>query len=158
MNDIFGKVYVFFLAAIVLFGMPLVYMNERAKTAQQLYLLTQATHFVDSVCNTGVIDRGMMQQLYGGINSENTVYRIQLLHESREYVYNEETGGYERCDTYRDEKDIWEQVEDDRDYYFDRGDFLRINIQKDAGFLLFPGREDRTVSVQYGGTVKYEAY
>lgn len=158
MNDILGKIYVFFLASIVMFGMPLVYMNERAKTAEQLYLLTQATHFVDSVCNTGVIDREMMQQLYGSMNSENAIYRVQLLHESKEYVYNEETAGYERCETYHDGDDIWNQVESGSDYYFDRGDFLRVNIQKEAGFLLFPGREDRTVSVQYGGTIKYEAY
>lgn len=158
MNDIFGKIYVFFLASIVLFGMPLVYMNERAKTAEQLYLLTQATHFVDSVCNTGVVDRGMMQQLYGGMGSDNSIYRVQLLHESQEYVYNEDTGGYERCETYRDETNVWEQVQLGMDYYFDRGDFLRVSISKEAGFFLFPGKSDHTVSVQYGGTVKYEAY
>ena len=55
MSDIFGRVCSIFLAVIILFGMPLVYMNERAKTAEQMDLLTEATHFVDSVCNTGTI-------------------------------------------------------------------------------------------------------
>ena len=48
MNDIFGKICSIFLAVIILFGMPLVYMSERAKTAEQMELLTEATHFVDS--------------------------------------------------------------------------------------------------------------
>lgn len=158
MNDIFGKVCSFFLAAVILFGMPLIYMNERAKTAEQLYLLTLATHFVDSVCNTGFIDGQMMRSLYTSLSRDASYYEISLLHEQQEHVYDSETDEYVRCETFYDEAVVWNQVEQGQDYFFDRGDFLRITIEKKAGFTLIPGIPDRTVSVQYGGTVKYEAY
>ena len=66
MSDIFGKVCSIFLAVTILFGMPLVYMQERAKTAEQLFLITEATHFVDSVCNTGKIDRHSLRRFRRG--------------------------------------------------------------------------------------------
>ena len=158
MSDIFGKVCSIFLAVIILFGMPLIYMNERAKTAEQIYLLTEATHFVDSVCNTGVISEQMLRTFYASLAQEAAVYEVTFLHEQPEYVYDEDRGGYVRCETYRDEKDIRKQVEQGLDYYFCRGDFLLIAIEKKAGFMLLPGIKDRTVSIRYGGTVKYEAY
>ena len=67
MNDIFGRVCTFFVAAASMVGMPLIYMNERAKTAEQLYLLTEATHFVDSVCNTGLVSGEMLRSLYAAL-------------------------------------------------------------------------------------------
>lgn len=158
MNDIFGKVCSIFLAVIILFGMPMVYMNERAKTAEQLYLLTAATHFVDSVCNTGRISESMLRQFHASLPRAAAVYEISLLHAQPEYVYDEQSEHYVMCDTYHDEEDIWRQVELGADYFFHRGDFLRITIKKQAGFTLIPKLPDHTVAVQYGGTIKYEAY
>jgi hypothetical protein len=157
MNDIFGRVCSIFLAVIILFGMPLVYMNERAKTASQLYLLTTATHFVDSVCNTGRISGQMMEQLTESLSRKSAVVDISLVHEQPEYVYNEEADAYERCLTYHDEEDIWDVVEQGQDYLFSRGDFLVITLRQKSGFALLP-MMDPTVSIRYGGTVKYEAY
>lgn len=158
MYDIFGKVCSIFLAVIILFGMPLVYMNERAKTAEQMYLLTEATHFVDSVCNTGCISGQMLRAFYASLAQENAVYEVSFLHEQPEYVYDEIQERYVRCETYFDEADIRARVERGEDYYFSRGDFLLLTIEKTAGFTLIPSIRDRTVSIRYGGTVKYEAY
>lgn len=158
MNDIFGRVFTIFLAAAVLFGMPLIYMSERAKTAEQIYLLTEATHFVDSVCNTGFVDGEMLRSLYASLSARSAAYEIELLHERPEYVYDEEQGKYVRCETFYDEDTIWERVEEGEDYLFGRGDFFRITVRKKAGFALFSKAADQTVGVQYGGTVKYEAY
>ena len=158
MNDIFGRVCTFFVAAAIMFGMPLIYMNERAKTAEQLYLLTEATHFVDSVCNTGFVSREMLRGLYASLSVKHAVYEISLLHEQPEYVYDEERGMYARCETFYDEDTIWEQVETGADYLFARGDFFRITLRRQTGFTLFAALPDQTVSVQYGGTIKYEAY
>lgn len=158
MSDIFGKVCSIFLAVMILFGMPLVYMNERAKTAEQMYLLTEATHFVDSVCNTGLISGQMLRGFYASLARDTAVYEVTFLHEQPEYVYDEDSERYVRCETYHDEADIRKQVEQGSDYFFSRGDFLLITIEKKAGFTLIPGIEDRTVSIRYGGTVKYEAY
>lgn len=158
MSDIFGKVCSIFLAVVILFGMPLVYMNERAKTAEQMYLLTEATHFVDSVCNTGHISGQMLRTFYASLARDAAVYEVVFLHEQPEYVYDEEEDRYQRCETYRDEDDIRERVEQGKDYFFNRGDFLLVTIEKKAGFTLLPHTKDRTVSIRYGGTVKYEAY
>lgn len=158
MSDIFGKVCSIFLAVIILFGMPLVYMDERAKTAEQMYLLTEATHFVDSVCNTGSISGQMLRTFYASLARDAAVYEVTFVHEQPEYVYDETAEGYVRCETYHDEEDIRMQVEQGHDYFFSRGDFLLVTIEKKAGFMLLPGINDRTVSIRYGGTVKYEAY
>ena len=158
MGDIFGKVCSIFLAVIILFGMPLVYMSERAKTAEQMYLLTEATHFVDSVCNTGMISEQMLRSFYSSLAHDSAVYEVTLLHEQPEYVYDETEEKYIRCETYHDEAEIRTYVEQGRDYYFCRGDFLLISIRKKAGFTLIPTLRDQTVSIRYGGTIKYEAF
>ena len=158
MNDIFGKVVSLFLAAIILFGMPLVYMNERVKTAEQLYLLTEVTHFVDSVCNTGYVSGQMLRSFHMDLSTKSSLYQVRISHEQPEYVCDEETGRYVRCETYRDEEDIWNCVEQGQQYFFHRGDFLTVMVEKQAGYVLLPGWADHTVSIRYGGTVKYEAY
>ena len=158
MSDVFGRVCSIFLAVIILFGMPLVYMNERAKTAEQMDLLTEATHFVDSVCNTGTISGQMLRSFYASLARESAVYEVTFLHEQPEYVYDEADERYVRCETYHDEEDIRKQVEQGEEYFFCRGDFFLVTIEKKAGFTLIPAIRDRTVSIRYGGTVKYEAF
>lgn len=158
MNDIFGKVVSLFLAAIIFFGMPLVYMNERAKTAEQLYLLTEVTHFVDSACNTGYVSGQMLRDLNLALSNRSSLYQIGISHEQPEYVYDEECESYVRCESYRDEEDIWSCVEQGENYYFHRGDFLTVTVKRQAGYVLWPGQTDPTVSIRYGGCVKYEAY
>lgn len=158
MSDVFGKVCSIFLAVIILFGMPLIYMNERAKTAEQMYLLTEATHFVDSVCNTGFISGQMLRTFYASLACDAAVYEVAFVHEQPEYVFDEAADHYVLCETYHDEEDIRRQVELGSDYFFNRGDFLLITIEKKAGFSLIPDIKDHTVSIRYGGTVKYEAY
>ncbi|MBO5245912.1 MAG: hypothetical protein J6B28_01480 [Eubacterium sp.] len=158
MNDIFGKICSIFLATIVLFGMPLVYMSERAKTAEQLWLLTQTTHFVDSVCNSGYISEQMMQQFYSAVSKPSAIYEISIIHEQPEYVYDEQSGAYVRCETFYDEEDIWARVEQSENYLFSRGDFLVLSVAKKTKRTWLAGITDQTVSVRYGGTIKYEAY
>lgn len=158
MNDIFGKIVSFFLAAVILFGLPLVYMNERAKTAKQMFLLTEATGFVDSVCNTGRIDQSMLQQFYDTVGGGNDYIEIGISHVTREYVYNDDLERYELCERWFDEEDIFETVMGGREYLFMRGDFLRVKLQRKGGFSIPGGPSDNTVKISYGGTVKYEAF
>ncbi len=158
MNDIFGRVFSIFLAAIIFFGMPLVYMQERAKTAEQLYLLTEVTHFVDSTCNTGYVSERMLRDFYESFSLKSARYEITITHEQPEYVYDEESDSYACCERFFDEEDMWTCVEGGEPYYFQRGDFLVVTVERDAGYVLLAGRKDHTVSIRYGGTVKYEAF
>jgi hypothetical protein len=80
------------------------------------------------------------------------------VHEQPEYVYDQEKDTYVRCLTYHDETDVWNTVEQGGDYLFSRGDFLVITLQQRTGFGLLSQGLDPTVSIRYGGTVKYEAY
>lgn len=158
MNDIFGKIVSFFLASVILFGLPLVYMNERAKTAQQLFLLTEATGFVDGVCNTGRIDQSTLQQFYHTIGGGSDYIDISITHVTREHVYNETLERYELCERWFDEQDIFEKISGGGEYLFMRGDFLRVKLQRKGGFRIPGGPADNTVNISYGGTVKYEAF
>ncbi len=169
MDDIFGKVISVFLAVCIMFGMPFIYMTERAKSAKQMYMLSEVTRFVDSACNIGFIDRDMMQQLYMNLSFSDGITVIDILHESDEFVAEdgeehsdreENSGGevktYSRVNTFHDEEDIWNVVENGEKYGFLKGDYLKVTVREKKAFSLFPFIEDNTVSAVYGGCVKYE--
>lgn len=146
------------IAAAVLFGLPVVYMRERAKSASQMYLLAESTRFVDSVCNTGFLSWEMLQQFYQGMIPVQGICEIGLLHESKELVYVEGEDAYEQVSVFYDEADIKRQLEREGRYCFGRNDFLRVTIQVDGGICLLPWQRDETMNISYGGVVKYEAY
>lgn len=158
MNDIFGRVTAILIAVATLFGMPLVYMQERQKTAAQMYLLAESTRFVDSVCNTGFLSQEMMRQFYQGLIPVQGVCEVRLLHETKELAYVQEEDTYEQVSAFYDEEDIREKLERGEDYVFARNDFLRITILVKGGLRLLPWQEDDTQNICYGGVVKYEAY
>ena len=163
MDDIFGKVISVFLAVCIMFGMPFIYMTERAKSARQMYMLSEVTRFVDSACNIGFIDRDMMQKLYMNLSFSDGITVIDILHESDEFVAEDgednsdgEVKAYSRVNTFHDEEDIWNVVENEEKYGFLKGDYLKVTVREEKTFSLFPFIEDNTVSAVYGGCVKYE--
>ena len=48
MNDSLGKIFSILIAAVLMVYLPVTAMEERAKTAAQLYLLTEETELIDS--------------------------------------------------------------------------------------------------------------
>lgn len=153
MGDIFGRVITVFLAAAVFFGMPLLYMHERSKTACQIYILSEVTHFVDSVCNLGYVDRYQTAEFYDALSKTGRVCRVKLLRETLEYARDEERGEYVFVPVYYDEDSI---LEPER-YDLFRGDFFKVTVTAEAGGFYFPFLSDNSVSVAYQGTVRYEA-
>ncbi len=159
MDDIFGRVVSIFIAVCIMFGMPFIYMTERAKSARQMYILSEVTHFVDSVSNIGFIDGEMMRSFYGEMSFKGSVDSITILHESDEYAEAENAYGepeYVRVKTYHDETDIWSVIERGEDYKFLKGDYLKVTVREENAFSLFPFLEDETVMAVYGGCIKYE--
>ena len=77
MDEIFGRVTAILFAAAVFMGMPLLYMSERAKSAEQMYLLTVNTEFVDSICNPGFLTMEMYQQFYKEISAASGIYEFE---------------------------------------------------------------------------------
>lgn len=158
MNDVFGKVISILLAVAVFFVMPMCYMQERMKSASQMYLLAECTGFIDSVCNTGFISRQMLQQFYRELGQVNGICKVQLVHETKELVYVESEDSFRQISTYHDESDIYEQLESGGRYLFGKNDFVKVVVCCEGGFSLFPWQEDPTQNVSYGGVVRYEAY
>ena len=104
MDEIFGRVTAILFAAAVFMGMPLVYMSERAKSAEQMYLLTVNTEFVDSICNTGFLTMEMYQQFYKEISAASGIYEVHMYREQKDIVL--EQGDYSYESIFFDEKDI----------------------------------------------------
>ena len=92
MDEIFGRVTVILFAAAVFMWMPLLYMSERAKSAEQMYLLTVNTEFVDSICNTGFLTMEMYQQFYKEISAASGIYEVHMYREQKDIVL--EQGDY----------------------------------------------------------------
>ena len=156
MDDILGKVVAMLLAAAIFVGIPVCYMGQRAKSAEQLYLLSVNTEFVDSVCNVGFVDFTMYQQFLKEVALAREVYDVRLQHEQKELLLNGTEYSY--VSTFYDEEDVLEQLNKGEKYYLSQGDYLRVQIVKDADSYLAGMLSDSTSNVFYGGTVRYEAY
>ncbi len=148
MSDILGRVFALFLAVIILFGMPLIYMNERAKSARQLYFLTESASFIDSTCNTGVITDETLRRFFEKLGKSGGPVNIKLLHESKEYSPEGEV-----CIFY-DEDDIYKAIDSGEAYELLKGDHIKVTVWANESFSIIPWISDKTVSVYYGGTVK----
>ena len=95
MDEIFGRVTAILFAAAVFMGMPLLYMSERAKSAEQMYLLTVNTEFVDSICNTGFLTMEMYQQFYKEISAASGIYEVHMYREQKDIVLEQGDYSYE---------------------------------------------------------------
>lgn len=153
MDDIFGRVVTMFIAVCIMFGMPFIYMTERAKSARQMYILSEVTHFVDSVANIGFIDGEMLREFYRDMSFSDSIADVRILHESDEFVMDDKIF---RVRTYHDEEDIWDTVESGEEYRFLKGDYLKVTVRETNTFSIFPFLEDDTVMAVYGGCIKYE--
>lgn len=162
MDDIFGKVVAILAATAVFMGIPLVYMSERAKSAEQMYLLSINTEFVDSICNTGKIDQTMYWQFISEVSAASGIYQVKIMHEQKELLLSEEQYSY--VSTFYDEEDVLSCLMAGEDYVLHRGDYVKVLLlrEKSRGtqpFMnSFPWLADSTGNVFYGGTVRYEAF
>ena len=95
MDEIFGRVTAILFAAAVFMGMPLLYISERAKSAEQMYLLTVNTEFVDSICNTGFLTMEMYQQFYKEISAASGIYEVHMYREQKDIVLEQGDYSYE---------------------------------------------------------------
>lgn len=156
MDDILGKMVAILLAAFVFAGIPVIYMRERAKTAEQMYLLSMVTEFVDSMCNVGFVDYTMYRQFLQEVAAASGLYQVQILHEQKELLYSD--GEYSYVSTYYDEEDMIEQLLVGECYQFAQGDYVKVTILQEKGSFHLPGIQDATMNLFYGGTVRYATY
>lgn len=155
MNDSLGKMVAIFVAVCLFFGVPFVAMQERMKSAAQMYLLSEETDFVDSICNTGVLTLEMYEQFMWAIAKLPGRYEVEILQEQKELVL--ENGKVSYVSRYYDTDEILEEIRYGGNHYFYRNDYLRVCITQKEGGIWIPGSVDRTMNVFYGGTIKNEA-
>ncbi len=155
MSDSMGKMAAIFVAVILFFGIPLVSMQERGKSAAQMYLLSEETELVDGICNTGMLTWEMYEQFLWSVAKMPGRYEVEILQEQKELVFDEGKVSY--VSRYYDTEEIVEELKNSGAHYFYRNDYVRICVSSVEGTGSLTGILDRTMNVFYGGTVKNEA-
>lgn len=156
MDDILGRVAAILVAAMIFMGIPITYMQERAKSAEQMYLLSLNTEFVDTVCSVGFLDMDMYQQFLKEVASAPGVHEVKIMHEQKEIVLTGESYSFES--TYYDETDILMELQQGKVYTFGKGDFIKVSVVKEKGTFSLPWILDDTINIFYGGTVRYASF
>lgn len=146
MSDSFSKIVAILLAVIMMYIIPVFYMDEEAKRLKQTRILEEVTFFVDGVRNTGIISEDdyirlekVLYNLGGGYRVEMSHYSHLLDKEGEGVIYNE-IADYE--------EQIYECFQRQEDYYMKKHDYLKVVITN----------SEEEVVAWYGGSVKYEAY
>ena len=156
MDDILGRVSAILFAALIFTGLPLYYLTERVRSAEQMYLLTINTEFVDSICNTGVLTEDVYERLLNDVAAASGVYEVEILHEQKDIVYEEQA--YHYVSSFFDETDIRETFFQGEDYFLAQGDFLKVLFRQVKQGIHFPWEAEKGEHIFYGGTVRYEAF
>lgn len=169
MEDAYSKVVAVFIAAILMFLVPVMYFAQRQESIVQMYLFTRTTEFVDAVCNKGEFTKAMYETYQNSVASCNGGYEIKMTARKKELVMvsDYQAGvSYQMCENYYYNKDILRELLENGKYGFSIEDYFQITVTKKGRspgeiFLSLFGKEtggsERKI-VYYGGTIKYENY
>ena len=80
MSDSFSKIVAILLAVIMMYIIPVFYMDEEAKRLKQTRILEEVTFFVDGVRNTGIISEDDYIRLEKVLYNLGGGYRIKISH------------------------------------------------------------------------------
>lgn len=168
----FSKIVCFFLAAIVMFLGPLLYMAQKQDAISQNYITNETAKFVDSIKNTGHLSSKMYMDYIRKIDATNNLYKIEIVHSHKivEPVYDENTGTFLNeyntyyRNTYQD--DIMDSFDRGVEYYFTQGDYISLTVFNRTRTLATKLMElfyswdipDEQILVTYGGMIRDEDY
>jgi hypothetical protein len=180
MADSFSKIVAIFLAALLLFVVPIKNEFERIDNTSRIYVLNETAKFVDSVRNLGYITPLMYQDYMGRLEATNNIYEVRLEHSIKTFdpVYSdpldEDTfdGDYlVGFNSYYNNVILPVLFPDppidedaDRTYRLSRGDYFTVTVfNKNKTMatklqeMLYNGNAPVTkIYVRYGGMVKDE--
>ncbi len=166
----FSKLVAIFLAVILLFITPLLYMAQKQDFISLLYISKETTKLVDNIKNSGYISKRMYESYIKAIDKTGNLYRIEITHSHKRveplvdvntndilqdfhvYFYN----------TY--EEEILEAFDNNEDYNFNRGDYISIRVSNRnkttavsiMESILSRDIEDTQIVVTYGGMIRDE--
>lgn len=168
--DSFSKMIAIFLAAILMYITPLLYMAQKQDSISQIYIYSETSRFIDSIKNSGYVSRNMYEDFIKRIDKTGNLYEIEVTHCHRrvEPLVDINTNDILRdfsiyyYNTYADE--IFEAFDLNQDYYFNRGDYISIKVtnrNKTTAISIlesFLSRdiEDQQILVTYGGMIRDE--
>lgn len=146
MSDAFSKITAILLCVIMMFIIPVYYMQEEAKRLSQTYVLQIITAFVDGVRNTGVIGSDDYNRMEAELHAAGEGYSATLTHSSHEYEEDNKDIKYFSEEFYT------QQIEDvlsaGSEYHLSKYDYLKAVVKNSDGDVI----------AWYGGSVRYEAY
>lgn len=178
------KILGFFLAAVLLFLVPVMNMLERQESAAYTVVLAETNRFADSARDAGYITPNMYSEFVRRLNATGCIFEIRIEHVkstiSPVYRQNgsvlEFTGEYEISRIVQDQDAIMSVLFPDipgpdvfdraRRYEMKAGDLLFVEV-KNIGktmvtalrdMILFSVTQYPTLFVRVGGLVRNEAY
>ncbi len=171
--DYFGRVMELWVTVILLFLVPLCYMSARNEMLCQTYVTTETTYFVDSVRNIGFVDKQMYETFIKKLAVTHIPYEIKMSHYKAKLK-----GMEEQLENAPEEEmmymsyyegvyhsDILEEILESERYYFHKGDFFSVSVQKQGrtwgdrlwDCLIGVGQEMKEIQVVYGGSIRDES-
>ncbi len=160
MSEAFDKVVGFFLAVVLLFGIPYFYFMERQESLEQMYLFSTTMEFVDTVRNTGILDRQVYERYLEKIDGVTGIHKVHMIYTDRHLELSE--GEISLVpEEYYEPQLVETLLEEDRCLLL-KGNFFQVQIEKKTPGLgerflgMFDKRTDYKghIVVYYGGCIR----
>jgi hypothetical protein len=168
MDDILGRIFVIFLAVLLMFIYPLLDTWERQDDLSYMTVYSSVVEFVDSVRNTGFMTPEMLESLRYTLAATGNSYNIEL--ERRSIMYVPSVSGipevvykYEFTSQIQDALDqITASQGSNGKYLFNKGDYFYVSVRNTnktqstimKQFLYATNMPALKIGVPYGGLIR----
>ncbi len=133
MSDAVGRIFSIFMAAILMFIVPVYIVYERKQETVQTYVLSETIYFVDNVSNTGKLTKNMYLEYAKKIDSVLSAGKINMT-----VVRCDSEGNEEYIDT-----DLKSGLMTDDKIELLKNDYIRVTVSREDDIIAY-----------YGGVIK----
>lgn len=167
-----------YLALILLcFFTPLLLFANKVDSTTETYVADRVNTFVNRSCATGIITSAEYEEMINGLDATGIAYNIYLIHSNEKVSPTVKEDGsleYNACDSYYEEyrnDEIYnvlfpeDGTTDNKKYYLNEGDYLRIVVENSSptlgrrlfGMITFGDNDSKSIMVSRGDYVGHEA-
>ncbi|BCN32405.1 hypothetical protein [Anaeromicropila herbilytica] len=169
----FSKIVALFIAVLLLFIVPILYLSQKQDAITQSYVAEETTAFVDAIKNNGYVTDKMYTAFLKKLDDTNNIYTIKIEHSHQVInpVYDENTGDFQEkvTESYKttyEDTILKELYEGSGIYKFDQGDYISVKIvnrnktfsAKLQQIIYAHEMNPIQIYVTYGGTIRDENY
>ena len=133
MSDAVGRIFSIFMAAILMFIVPVYIVYERKQETVQTYVLSETIYFVDNVSNTGKLTKNKYLEYAKKIDSVLSASKINMT-----VVRCDSEGNEEYIDT-----DLKSGLMTDDKIELLKNDYIRVTVSREDDIIAY-----------YGGVIK----